>query len=280
LVKKITIMASPSSDYGNGVASDAMNTGHTAINSFDPTSTANGQKTSVINGLGSTLGGQTDNYIKKYADTVAANPTVTDLYTTGNNMYNVPGLAKTANYLQNEVTNAIPTGYRGARGFDIGDTAVQNGIASKLAYTLPQSNAATNNLNTAEGFAKNFVEAGQLQNAQNLLPIQAQAPLELQKQAAEATGWNNAAQSEFEGLIEKMKAGVTLSTAEMERANVLAQMETSYQNAITSANATVNAAKIAQQFQTVGPGQNLVNTFSNTIMNPSTVNRTGFASYG
>lgn len=256
-----------SNNYGADIASAAVNSGRQAINSFDPSATAMNQQNRT-NSLFDTQQGQTRDYINRYSQAVASNPTVTSLYNQGNEMFNVPGLAKTANYLQNQVTNAIPDAYQGARGFDIGQTAINNGVASKLGYLTPQMNAATNNLNTAQGLAQGYVNAGQLQNQQNLLPIQSEQQNLLQAQAAQATGWNQAANNEFQGLLQKMQSGVQLSLAELERANQLAALQQAYKTAVQQSQATIKAAQIGQQYQTIGPGQTLANTFTGSIINP------------
>jgi hypothetical protein len=272
-------MADPSTDFGNSVASSAVDTGKTAINSFNPNATATSQQNNTGN-LFNTQQNQTNDYIGQYSKAVANNPTVTSLYNKGNEMFNVPQLAQQATNLNNQMTGAVPSGYAGARGFDISNTDVQNGIAQRTAYLQPQANAANANYNSAAGLASQYVTAGQAQNQQNLLPIQAEQQNLLQQQAAQATGWNNAAQSEFQALVSKMNAGVTLSQAELDRANILASQETSYLNQITASQATVNVAKIGAQFQKVDKGQNLVNTLGQTILNPSMTNTTGVQTYG
>lgn len=257
-----------------GAADQATSTGQNAINSFDPTSVANKQQSNLgAGGLGGLLGGQTNQYIGDYSKAVANNPTVSSLYDKANQDFGVQPLASTATNLQNEVTNAVPSGYAGAKGFDIGNTQVQNGIAQRLGFLLPQSNAATNAAQTAQTLAGQKVQAGIAQNAQNLLPVQAEAPLLQGSEAAQGQGWNQATQQEFQGLIDKMNAGVTLSATEMSRANQLAQMEESYQQAVTTAN-------IGNQYKTVAPGNNLVNTFTNSAINPSMLTaRTGSATF-
>ena len=240
----------------NNAANSATDTGKTAISSFDPTATKNAQQTNVgASGLGGLLGNETSDFTTKYQNAVAANPTVTQLYNTANNLYNVPQLAQNATNLANRVTNAVPDAYTAARGYDIDSTDIGNSVASKLAYLTPQSNAATANYNTASGLASNYVTAGQAQNAQNLLPVQNEATLLAQQEAAQSTGWNSAAQSEFQGLIDKMNAGVTLSATEMTRANTLATAEENYQ-------ATVDAAQLKNQYQILSPTDTLVNTFT------------------
>lgn len=253
----------PDLSGSNSMADAAVNTGKTAINSFDPTTTSGSQQGKLgSGGLGGLLGGETGDYVDKYTKTVANNPTVTSLYNTGNTMYNVPQLASTATNLSNRVTNAVPDAYRGARGFDIDSTDIQNGIAAKDAYLLPQSNAATANYNTAAGLASNFVQAGQAQNAQNLLPVQSQGQLLQQQEAAQSTGWNQASASEFQGLMDKMDQGIALSTIEMSRAHDLADAEEKYQQQLSQNSTEIAKANIGNQYQILPASQTLANTFT------------------
>lgn len=255
-------------DFGAGLADDATSTGKTAINSFDPTSTAN----SAVNGLNSLVGNQntqSSNFAKQYADTIAANPSVTSLYQTGNDLYNVPGLQKTANYLNNSVTNAIPDQVTAARGSDIGQAQQQNAVASKLAYLTPQANAATTNLNSAQGLASQYVQAGQAQNAQNLLPIQTQATQLAAQQAAQTTGYTTEMSQELSGLIAKMQSGEQLSEAELTRANTLATSEEAYQQALAKNQTDIQTAQIGQEYQPLTAGQTLLNTFTGNIAKAS-----------
>jgi transcriptional regulator with XRE-family HTH domain len=246
----------PRFDASTDEANTATSTGQNAINSFDPTSTANTQQDSLgSSGLGGLLGGESNDYVSQYANAVANNPSVTSLYNTANQMFNVPQLANQSTYLNNQVTNAVPDAYTGAKGFDIDSTDINNGVAAKLSYLTPQANAATANYNTASGLASQYVQAGQAQNTQNLLPIQAQGTLLQQQEAAQATGWNQTLSDEFQSLIDKMNAGVQLSTTEMTRANTLASLEEAYNQAVTTAN-------IGNQYKTLSPAQTLVNTMT------------------
>lgn len=250
-------------------ATTAQNTGNNAINSFDPT--AAGQKVMNSTGdLATSLGKQTGQYVSDYTKAVQANPTVTALYNAGNTMFNVPQLAQTATNLQNRLTDVVPNAFQGAKGFDIDSTDINNGIANASAYLTPQAGRATANYNTAAGLASNFVQAGQAQNAQNLLPIQAQAPLLQQSEGAQGTVWNTAAQQTLQGLIAKMQAGVQLSTNEMEMAKTLAQAEEAYQQQQTQNQTTLANTIQGQKYIPVAAGNNLVNTVAQSFVNPST----------
>lgn len=246
---------------GDDVAQRAINNGQSVLNSFDPTATTNKQLGQFQN-LWGTQQGQTNDYIKQYTDTIKANPSVTDLYTQGNTQYNVPGLARTANYLQNQVTNALPSAYSAARGTDIGNAQIQNGVAQRLQYLQPQSQAATTNLQTAQNLAQGYVQAGLQQNEFNLLPIQAQGQFLSDAFARQQSGFTTVAQNELDGLKAKVAAGIQLTQAEIDRANSLTQAEATYNAARVQADAQIKAAQIGQQYQTLNPSQTLVNTFT------------------
>lgn len=255
----------------------AAGQGQSAINSFNPTDIAGTQRTGFNNLFGSQVGTGPQNatdYMKAYSGAIAANPTVTSLYNTGNKMFNVPQLANQATYLQNQVTNVAPNQYQLARGFDVSEPQVENAINTNLRFLQPQATAATNQAQTAQNLANQYVQSGIAQNQFNLLPIQSYQPILQQALAAQATGWTQTAQNEFAGLQAKMNAGVQLSEAEMQQYTALAQAQADY-------NARINTANIANQFKTIPQGQNLVNTFANTIMNPSMLTaQTGMANYG
>ena len=250
----------------NSSINSASNVGQNAINSYDPTAAGNNAINTTNNNFGTsqneagTIGSQLSSAVK-------ANPTVTDLYTTANNMFNVPSLQTQATDLTNRLNNVQPNAYQAAKGFDIDSTDINNGIANATAYLQPEANAATANANTASGLASNFVQAGQAQNAQNLIPAETEATTEQQNIAAQETGWNQATASQLQGLIDKMNAGVTLSGSELQAANQLAQTEENYNAAIQSAqigaNAQIQSAQYANQYQKLSPAEQLINTFKN-----------------
>ena len=138
-------------------------------------------------------------------------------------------------------------------------TDINNGIANSTAYLTPQANAATANANTAAGLSGTYI-------ANALLPYQAQGTLVTNQEAAQATGWNQTLQDQFNGLIDKMQSGVTLSGNEMTLAQNLASQEEAYQQAVAVAQeqavSAQNVAKINQTYQTLSPAQTLANTMT------------------
>ena len=245
----------------NDVANKATDTGNSAIASFDPQGFASTIKSGFNNLFGDQQNSQND-FINSYKQAVASNPSVTSLYDTANSKYNVQPLQQQANTLTNAVLQAPQQTLDTARGFNYDQNQVNNQTNLTLGRLSPLASAAQNNASTAQTNANNYVQAGIAQNQQNLLPIQQQASMMSDLWARQASGYTTAAQAELEGLINKMNAGVTLSTAEMARANALATAEASYQSSVNSANASIQAAQINQQNQVLSPNQAYLNTIT------------------
>lgn len=264
----------------SGSINDAKNAGNNAISSYDPTAAGNTSTNAVTSNF-NTNQGQNTQAVNPLQSVINSNPKVQDLYQQGNALYNVPQLATQATDLSNRLTNAVPDAYKASRGYDIDSTDINNGIAAKTAYLTPQSNAATANYNTAAGLAQGFVNAGQTQNAQNLIPAQENATLTAQNMAAEQTGWNQAQKSTLDGLLAKMQSGVTLSAQEMQTAQALAATEEAYNQQLTvnqtnlATNAATNTAanyqaQLGQQYKALPANTSLVNTVANSFINPTT----------
>jgi len=235
-------------DTYNDTYNQGVTTGQNALNSFDPTSTANSQKNSFQGIYGNQIGAgglnNIQDYTNAYAAQVAKNPQATDLYTAANDIYNVPNLQRQATYLNNQVTNAVPQAYQMARGFDVSEPQVQNQINTNLRFLQPQATAATANANTASNLASQWVNQGMLQNQMNLMPIQNQGTMINDAMARESSGFNIAAQNEMQGLISKLNAGIQLSQAEITRANELMKASQAYETAKLQAEASQNVAKL------------------------------------
>lgn len=250
---------------GADQVANARNQGQTALNGFDPTATANNlnagfnQLKSDQIGSGPQNGGD---YLNAYSAQVAKNPTVTSLYNTANQQFNVPQQQQQATYLQNQVNQAVPQAYNLARGFDVSDAQVQNQANTNLRFLQPEANAAQANANTAAGLATNYVQAGQAQNTQNLLPIQSYQATMNQALAAQATGFTQDAQNQFAGLQAKMQAGVALSTQEMQTMAQLTQAKEQYDAAIAQNQAAIQQANIGAG-KTIQGGQVYYNPTAN-----------------
>jgi len=263
---------------------NANSQGQSALNNFDPTSVANSQNQGFNSLFNSQTGSGPKNatdYMGAYANTVASNPSVTSLYNKANTMFNVPNLQNQATYLNNQVTNQLPMQQQMMRGFDASQNQIDNATNYNLRFLQPQATAATANANTASNLASNYVQAGQAQNAQNLLPIQSYGPMLQQTMAAQATGWTQDAQNQFAGLQAKMEQGVALSQTEMAQLAQLQSAKEQYDASMAASQAGITEAQLGNQYKILPQGNNLVNTSSKSILNPSMLTAgTGAARYG
>ncbi len=67
----------------------------------------------------------------------------------------------------------------------------------------------------------------------------------------------------------------------MQTAQQLAATEENYNATLQTNTANITQANIRNQYQNIPAGQNLVNTFANTAINPSMLTaQTGVANYG
>lgn len=259
-------MAANDNFYSTGTnnVNNAFNTGNSAINSFDPSgfskSVTQGQNS--LYGVGGAQNNQMNDYIQSYKNAVSANPSVTSLYNTGNDMFNVPGLQNEANSLNNAVLQAPSTVRNSARGFNFDNNQVQNQTNLDLMNLTPLAAAATNNANTAEQNASNYVQAGITQNNMNLMPVQTEGQQLQQQWAEQATGFDANSKNTLDALTAKMQAGVQLSQSEMSAYTQLAQMEENYQSMVGETGAAITQAQLGNQYKVIPAGNTMVNTFN------------------
>lgn len=254
-------MASDIYNTGKANVDSAANSGSSAINSFDPS----GWAASTQNGLTNLWGNQNktqNDYIQAFKDTIASNPSVTDLYGKANEIFNVPQLQQTANTLNNAVLKAPISNVEAAKGFNVDQNQVDQKTAQDLYYLSPQANAAQANANTAEGNASNFVQAGIAQNNFNLLPIQEQGQYLMDAYARQQSGFTTTAQAQLQALQAKMEAGERLSEAEMSAYTQLASSESAYQQAIIGQQTSLGVERLKNQYIPLTAGQTLVNTLA------------------
>lgn len=268
-----TILVFPmDQNFASSVANNAIQTGQNAVNSFDPTASQNNFLSSY-NSANTGQQQQSQNYQQQYAQAVASNPSVSQLYQQGNAQYNVPGLMANANQLNNAVLQDAQQNVNAAKGFNYDSNQIGQQTNQDLARLDPLAQAATNSAQNAQTLAGQYVAAGQAQNAQNLLPIQSQQQFLLQQQNNQAQAYITANQSTFDALTAKMNAGVQLSATEMQQYQAMVQAQATVQASAQQAAATTNAANItgqlANKFANITAGNTLVNTQTGGIYKAS-----------
>lgn len=254
-------MASDIYNTGKDNVNAAFNTGSSAIGSFDPNAWAKDTQ-GGLNSLWNQQGTTQNDYMTAYKNAISSNPSAMSLYKTGNEMFNVPGLQKTSNTLNNTMLTTPNSNLDAARGFNYDQNQIDQKTSQDLQRLAPAAAAAQANTNTAQTNAGNYVSAGMAQNNINLLPIQEQGQYLAELYARQQSGFTTTAQAQLQSLQAKMQAGEQLSAAEMSAYATLSSAESSYQGSLASANATLKAAQVNQQFQTVPAGSTLVNTFT------------------
>jgi hypothetical protein len=259
-------------DFGKSIAQNARQTGESAVNAFNPTQT---QKNFLGDYNSMTAGqfGQAQDYTKRFADTISSNPSATDYYQRGNEAYGVQPLMEQANYLNTQVTNAVPNAYKTARGFDVSDHQVQNAANVNLRFLQPQATAATGQAQVAQQLAAGYADRGMQQTDINLRPITAEGQFIQSQQEGQGEAYRQANAQEMTGLISKMQSGVKLSELEYARLNELIQAESAQRVAReeTERQRVANQGSLAntiqgQKYQVLDPNQRLVNTFAQSTL--------------
>lgn len=249
-------MASDIYNTGSAAIGGAANQGKDAINSFDPNAWAN-DTTSGLNSLWNNQNTLQGNYFQAYKDAIKANPSMTDLFSTAYDKFNVVPLQTTANTLDNAMLTAPNSNLAAAKGFNYDQNQVDQKTSQDLQRLAPAAAVAEKNAQTAETNASNYVTQGLTQNQIALLPIQEQGQYLMDFYARQQSGFTTVAQARLQALQDKMDQGVALSKEEMQEYASLASSEASYQGALASANATIKSAQIGNNFKILNPSQGL-----------------------
>lgn len=255
---------SPQYQQGVSDVQNANQSGQNAINSFDPSNYAN----NTMSGLNGIIGGQNNTqnqYQQAFKNQIMSQPSTTQAYQTGQQIYNVQPLQNEANQLGNAVLQAPINDVNAAKGFNYDQNQVNQKQTQDLEYLTPQANAAENNANTAQQNATNYANLQYEQNNMNLLPYQEQGQYLMQQFAAQMTGWTTASAQQLSALQDKMDQGVTLSADEMQQYATLTSAEQNYQGALAQANATVNAAQLNNNYKVLSPSQGLYDASTGKI---------------
>lgn len=260
-------MASDIYNTGASSVSNANNQGQNAINSFDPSNFST-DTMSGLNGITSNQDKTQNTYQDAFKNQIASQPTTTQAYQTGQQIYNVQPLQDTANQLNNAVLTAPQNNIDRSKGFNVDAGQIAQQTSQDLARLSPLAIASQNNATTAQQNATNYANLQYEQNQMNILPEQQQGQYLMQQYAAQQTGWTTAQSQQLNALTAKMQSGQQLSSDEMSAYASLSQAEANYQGAIASANAQVEAANIGQQYKTLNPSQTVYNTQTNAAYTP------------
>lgn len=187
---------------------------------------------------------QESDYLNRFRDVIAGQPTTSALASRIGDELGLPALRGAAQGLNQSLLD-LPSVYsKATRGFDVNSNQLSRIIAQKQSEIAPYATAATTAQQNAEQQLATRLGYEQTDQAKQLMPYQTEQQMLSERLARESTGYTTMMQQEFEGYLEKMRQGVTLSEGEKNRANQLAVAEKAYQQAIKVAE--INNANKAQ----------------------------------
>lgn len=254
-------MASDAFNTGQSNVNSADSAGSSAIGAFDP----NAWQSSTQGGLDSITASQSagnQSLVDAFKKQIADQPSATDYYNKGRDLFNVQGLQDTSNSLNSAMLNAPNSNLAAAKGFNYDQNQIDQKTSQDLQRLAPAATAAQGYANTAQGNAISFANNGIAQNQMNLIPLTAAQQMQSDLYARQQSGFTQTSQAQLAALQAKMDQGVALSTAEMSAYASLTASEQSYQSAVATANAEIKKQQIASSNMVVPQG--------GTYYNPST----------
>ena len=180
--------------------------------------------------------------------------------TNANNTFNLPTLENTVTGLTSRINdlsqNTSNSGGGAAAGTGLGGYSSEAQVGANLNNReLPALNAASANLNTASGLA-------QQQESIALQPDQAYEDLLKTNITTAMQGLTTTQQTEMNGIIAKINAGVTLTTAEMQTGEDYAK------TILTNAN-NITLQNLKNQYTPIPQNNTIVNPATGQAINPT-----------
>ena len=198
-------------------------------------------------------------YLKRYTDFINGQEGASAMAKRIGGELGIPTLQANATMLQNTLTNLPGTYTKAVQGYDVNENQRQRIIAQKAGELQPMVTTAENSLSGAETNLGQQMGYEQTDQQKALLPYQTEKDLLDERQARETTMFTTENESELNGLIAKINAGVTLSEGEKNRAATLASQESSYLNAKETASS-------ATQIVEVGGRKQLINSQTGAVV--------------
>ncbi len=171
-----------------------------------------------------------DDFLNRYRGAVTGQERVSDMATRIGGELGLPQLQSNATMLRNTLTNLPSTYSKAVRGFDVNSNQLDRIIATKAGALAPAVATAENSLAGAQSTLDRRLGYEQIDQQKELLPFQTEQSLLSERLARETTAFDRTAESELNGLIQKIQAGITLSEGEKNRAQQLAIAEQNFQN--------------------------------------------------
>ena len=183
-------------------------------------------------------------YLDRYRGAIAGQETVPAMYSRIARETGMDVAGKNVAALNTQLANLPYTYGKATRGFDVNANQLERITAAKAAELAPTVTAAANQYASAKDVANTLMSATQTQQAKELQPYTTEQSLMTNRIARETSGFTEQAELEYNGLVAKMNAGITLSEGEKNRAAQLeaAKMQRDAQLEIARMNQQKDAA--------------------------------------
>jgi hypothetical protein len=174
---------------------------------------------------------QTGQWLNNYSNAIKGQESTTGMYSRLADELGLPGLMNQSSSL-NATLEAIPQTYGDAtRGFDVNANQLDRIVGTKSAEIAPLAQKATTQAQNAQSQVATQMGLAQQQQAKELQPYEYERQFMADRMARETSLFSQANEQEYNALIAKMNAGITLSEGEKNRANALEVQKRAFDNA-------------------------------------------------
>jgi hypothetical protein len=180
---------------------------------------------------------QNADLLGRYTGAINSQPTLTSLYGSIGQQYNLPTLQANANQLNDTVSQIPYTQLNAARGEEMSQNQLDRGVGYQQAKLSPLAERATTQAQNAQNLVSTQLGLEQQQQQKELQPYSMESTLLGQQQGYGVSLQSQQNTNELNTLLAKMQAGVQLSTAEADRANQLAISEQQLNSPLAQAQA-------------------------------------------
>lgn len=194
-------------------------------------------------GMLANQGSQTGEFLSNYAGAIKGQEGMRPMWARLGEELGLPQLRANADSL-NATLEALPQTYGDAtRGFDVNANQLARIVGAKQAAIAPQAQRATQLAQTAQDYLGTQMGLAQAEQAKELLPYQSEEAFLKDRIARETSLFSQDNEREYNALVKKMEAGITLNEGEKNRKAELERAKMDYDRAIAVANISANAQR-------------------------------------
>jgi len=187
--------------------------------------------------------GQETDFLNRYRNAILGQQPISALAQRREEELGIVPLRQATQGLEQTMAGLPQTYSNATRGFDVNANQLGRIVGTQQAKIGPLAEQSRSALNEATGLQSQLLGYDLAQQEKELLPFQSEQALLSDRLARESTGYSQDAERELNGILEKMKAGIQLSEAELQRAHELSLAEWSYKQAVKVAELNLEGTK-------------------------------------